>query len=136
LPRIIFNDAVIQRMLRDPAGPVGRDLLRRAINVESAAKLNASGRPGPNVDTGRLRSSITHELVIGAEGLVARIGSNVEYARYVEEGTLGTMPPVIRPRTKQALFWPGADHPVAAVYNHPGARAYPYLQPALEAARL
>jgi len=35
------------------------------------------------VDTGRLRSSITHEI----EGLTGRVGTNVEYARHVELGT-------------------------------------------------
>jgi len=34
------------------------------------------------VDTGRLRSSITHEI----EGTAGRVGSNVEYARIVELG--------------------------------------------------
>ena len=34
------------------------------------------------VDTGRLRSSITHEV----EGTTGRVGSNVEYARVVELG--------------------------------------------------
>lgn len=132
MARIVLNDITIQRLLRNPLGPVGRDLTRRAINVESAAKLNASGRPGPNVDTGRLRSSITHEIVQGPTGLVARIGSNVEYARFVEEGS---PPRRIEPRNKQALFWPGAAHPVAYV-DHPGTKPYRYLLPALEAARI
>jgi len=35
------------------------------------------------VDTGRLRSSITHEI----EGTAGRVGSNVEYARAVEMGS-------------------------------------------------
>lgn len=35
------------------------------------------------VDTGRLRSSITHQV----EGDTAYIGTNVEYAAYVEYGT-------------------------------------------------
>jgi len=35
------------------------------------------------VDTGRLRSSITHEI----EGTIGRVGTNVEYARAVELGT-------------------------------------------------
>lgn len=132
MTRIVWNEAELLRLARDPNGPIGRDLRRRAINVESAAKQNASGRPGPNVDTGRLRSSITWEIREVPTGLVARIGTNVEYARFVEEGT---EPHDIYPRTKQALFWPGADHPVAVVH-HPGGQAYPYLAPALEAARL
>ena len=35
------------------------------------------------VDTGRLRSSITHEV----EGTTGRVGSNVEYCRAVELGS-------------------------------------------------
>ncbi len=45
-------------LLESPSGPVARDLQRRGLRIESQAKINASGRPGPNVDTGRLRSSI------------------------------------------------------------------------------
>lgn len=115
MTRIVWNDAALQRLFRDPAGPIGRDLTRRAINVESQAKLNASGRPvegannpegrGPNVDTGRLRSSITHELRQESEGLVARIGTNVEYGRFLETGLRG-------------------------------GRTYPFLAPALPAAQL
>lgn len=105
----VFNVDAFEHLMRSPEGAVAEDLRRRALNVESQAKLNASGRPGPNVDSGRLRSSITHELTNRPDGtLVARVGSNVEYARYVEEGSSN---------------WP------------PGVR-YPYLVPALEAARV
>jgi HK97 gp10 family phage protein len=82
-----MNTAALNEMLRGPAGVVARDLARRAVRVESAAKDNASGRPGPNVITGRLRGSITWRLGADAEGLYADIGTNVEYAPYVEFGT-------------------------------------------------
>lgn len=39
------------------------------------------------VDTGRLRNSITHALNMSEESV--HIGTNVEYARYVELGTHG-----------------------------------------------
>lgn len=52
----------------------------------------------------------------------------VKYALWVEEGT---QPHVILPKTKKALFWPGADHPVRMV-NHPGTQARPYLWPAAD----
>lgn len=145
--RIVWNEAALSELLRGPQGAVAADLERRARNVESQAKLNASGRPGPNVRTGRLRSSITHEITSDSRGLVARIGSNVEYARHVEEGTpprrITTrlsrgLPPsgrrTVKPRPR-ALHWPGARHPVLAV-NHPGTLARPYLRPALAAAEL
>lgn len=39
------------------------------------------------VDTGRLRNSITHHVQSGDSGGKAEIGTNVEYAAYVELGT-------------------------------------------------
>ena len=46
------------------------------------------------VDTGRLRSSITHEI----QGTTGRVGSNVEYSRAVELGTEKQSPqPYLRP---------------------------------------
>lgn len=133
MARVVFNDAALVRLLESPQGPVAADLLRRAVNVESQAKLNATGQNGgPRVRTGRLRASIRHQLLVDGRGLVAVIGSNVEYARYVEEGT---EPHRIVPVRKKALHWKGAKHPVLAV-NHPGSRPYPYLRPALAAAAL
>lgn len=73
--------------------------------------------------SGELARSITHEI----EGKVGRIGTNLPYGPWVE---LGTRPHEIRPKTKQALFWVDLEHPVKVVL-HPGAKAYPYLRPAL-----
>lgn len=56
-----------------------REIKRSALNVVNGAKRRAP------VDTGRLRNSLTHE--IDADGLDARIGTNVEYAPHVEFGT-------------------------------------------------
>lgn len=98
---LVWDDVALRLAL---SGAGARDLAQRAIRVESAAKVNASGRPGPNVRTGRLRSSISWRLGEDALGLYADIGSNVFYAGYVEEGT---------------------DR----------APSYPFLRPALEAAR-
>lgn len=99
-----WEEANLTRLLRGPDGEVARDLARRAIRVEAAAKQNATGRPGPNVITGRLRGSITWRLGADGLGLYADVGSAVVYAPYVELGTSN-------------------------------APAYPYLRPALAAAR-
>jgi hypothetical protein len=82
------------------------------------------------VDTGRLRSSIQAVPSGGRLNYTVTIGTNVSYAADVE---FGTAPHVIVPNTKQALYWPGAAHPVARV-NHPGTRAQPYMRPAIEMA--
>jgi phage gpG-like protein len=81
------------------------NLILRAIQVEAAAKRNASGRPGPNVITGRLRGSITWRPGEDEISPYVDVGTNVFYAPFVELGTSR-------------------------------APAYPFLRPALEAARL
>ena len=74
--------------------------------------------------SGRLAESLRAEV----HDKVLRVGSlDVNYATDVE---MGTSAHVIKPRFKRALYWEGADHPVARV-NHPGARPQPYLRPAL-----
>lgn len=81
------NEANLQELLTGDQGSVARDLAGRASNVQGMAVQNASGRPGPMVRTGRLRGSITWRLGTDALGLYADIGTNVEYAVYVEMGT-------------------------------------------------
>jgi phage gpG-like protein len=101
-----WNDAQLERLLRGPQGPVARDLARRAVRVESRAKVLATGTGGgPRVRTGRLRASITWrvERRLWSGDLWAWVGTNVEYARFVELGTSR-------------------------------APAYPFLRPALSAA--
>lgn len=80
--RIKLNRAVRDRILESREGPVARELLRRGLQVERTAKRLAP------VDTGRLRSSINTALAVDSRGLFARIGTNVDYALYVELGTL------------------------------------------------
>lgn len=76
-----INGAALAELFTSPAGEVARDLQRRALQVDRAAKQLCP------VDTGRLRSSITNELGQDGDGLVATIGTNVEYAPHVELGT-------------------------------------------------
>lgn len=56
-------------------------LFQIGLEIETQAKKNAP------VDTGRLMNSITTEKVEGAETLRVVVGSDVEYALYVEKGT-------------------------------------------------
>lgn len=91
-----WNEAGLIALMR---GGVMPNLILRAIQVEAAAKRNASGRPGPNVITGRLRGSLTWRLGDDFRGLYADIGTSVFYAPFVEN-------------------------------------KYPYLMPALDAARI
>lgn len=122
MAEIVWNTGALSTLLRGPSGGVARDLGRRAIRVESRAKALCP------VDTGRLRSSITWKLGSDFVGLYALVGTNVEYAVYVHEGT--------RPHDITGnpwLFWKGADHPVHVVH-HPGTKPHRFLVDALPAA--
>ena len=78
---VVFDQAALGRLFTSEQGEVAKELTRRAIKVEAAAK-----RLCP-VDTGRLRSSITWQLQQDARGLMAVVGTNVDYAPHVEFGT-------------------------------------------------
>lgn len=56
---------------------INRALTKSCLMVESQAKINCP------VDDGQLRQSITSEV----KGFVGAIGTNVEYAPYVHQGT-------------------------------------------------
>lgn len=100
-----WEQANLHKLLASPEGAVGRDLVRRALRVETAAKHNATDRPGPRVQTGRLRGSITWRLGSDALGIYADVGSAVLYAPYVELGT-SNMPayPYLRPALSAAAI--------------------------------
>jgi phage gpG-like protein len=78
---IIWNESELYVLLESPQGATGRDLMSRAIRVHSAAVSRCA------VDTGRLRSSITWEVVSEGGELSAKVGTNVEYGPFVELGT-------------------------------------------------
>lgn len=77
----IWHEAAAAQLLKATSSPVGRYLARIAAKAETASKARCP------VDTGRLRGSINWRLVLEGGTLVAIIGTNVEYAIYVHEGT-------------------------------------------------
>lgn len=92
-----MNPGALDALLNGESGAVAKDLERRAVKVEAAAKRQCP------VDTGRLRASITHSLDRDGEGLYAVIGSDVEYAPHVELGTSRMRPqPFLRPALQAA----------------------------------
>jgi HK97 gp10 family phage protein len=107
----------------DPSADAHLDAALHQALDRIAAAIADDARALAPVRNGRLKASIFHDTV----GLTARIGTDVDYWRYVEYGAPAH---TIRPRNKKALFWEGAAHPVAVVH-HPGSPAQPFLRPAL-----
>ena len=81
-----------KRMGKVAESKIEKALQKAGLIVERDAKINCP------VDTGRLRSSISSRVV---DGNVAEIGSNVNYARYVNYGTTKMSP---RPYLSTALI--------------------------------
>lgn len=65
---------------------VQANMLRRGIRVQNQARRLLTQRK-PGVDTGRLRASVTVDQFIRGGVIITRIGSNVEYAIFVHDGT-------------------------------------------------
>lgn len=124
-----IDSTELRKMLQEATK---KQLTLQAIKVQTAARQNCP------VDNGTLRRSISYVITgTSPESMVARVGSNVEYALYVEEGTgiYGPKRKRIVPRTKEFLrFMPkGAANFVFArsVKGMPGRH---YLARAIQSA--
>lgn len=86
MAKIRVNPIIAAKVRRQLDDPLARDMLRRGLRVETAAKRRISHSPR-RIDTGRLRASINTQI-FRRNGLPgARIGTNVEYAIFVHNGT-------------------------------------------------
>lgn len=93
-----IDPALLKRAIEESTGPVMRELTKVAVRVSAEAK-----RLCP-VDTGRLRNSITFGVDADSQGPYAVIGTNVEYAPYVEFGTrYQRAQPFLRPAVSKVL---------------------------------
>ena len=90
------TNEVLNELSRD----IGRALTRIGLSAEGYAKKECP------VDTGNLRNSITHEVRQSEKSVY--IGTDVEYAAYVELGTTRT-------KAKPYLKPAATEHP--AVYK-------------------
>jgi len=106
----------------------------QGVVTRSTFRVGATARQLVPVKFGRLRGSIT-EKILKMQGIVA---VNVDYAGAVE---FGSKPHIIRPKRKKALafkpaggfrFWNESGRVVRKEVKHPGAKAQPFLRPAVK----
>lgn len=112
-----FDDAIRDMQLK-------REQIAEKIGlyVESEAKARTP------VDTGNLRRSITHKTSHDDTKSTVVIGTNVEYAEAVEEGS---SPHDINYDKNQKLNINGRWVTVKTIH-HPGTKPQPYLKPSIE----
>jgi hypothetical protein len=109
-----IHHARLEALLRSPTGGVAKDMLRRGLRVESAAKRLLGGGPGRprRINTGLLRSSVQARpaIIDGRPG--ARVGTGLRYARWVHDGTgiYGPRHTKITPKRAKALVFRSKTH--------------------------
>jgi len=134
-----LDPQAIRLLIFSPQGGVARDLLRRGLRVETQAKRNLGGIGGPKrIDTGRLRASISTNLVTRNGVPTVLVGTNVNYALFVHNGTgiYGPMHRPIRPRHAKFLrFRPRTSRRFVYARQVRGMPPNPFLKNALSAAR-
>lgn len=86
---------------------------------------SAPGEP-PKKQTGRLFKSIVQETSLDGDEVVTRVGTNVEYARALEFGFMGTVTVKEHTRTRG-----GKSHKVRSHQRRSHQAARPFLRPAL-----
>jgi phage gpG-like protein len=87
-----------RELLSVPGTAQGRDAGTGRYRRVYGAAPSAPGEP-PRKQTGRLRASVTYE--VDDASLTARVGTNVEYGKYLELGTKRGIAP--RPWLRRAL---------------------------------
>ncbi len=81
-----FNYGEARVLMTSSTSGVVRNLRLRAIAAQSAAKQRLRANPR-RIDTGNLINSIQIREYVRAGAMVERIGTDVEYADYVHDGT-------------------------------------------------
>lgn len=116
-----INPAALERFVNRPAGPVAKDLEKRAIRVRTEAvrlvhqpgrgrtyrltnprrvhRASAPGQPFAT-DLGTAAASIGHAMGRDARGIYAQVGSGLKKFRWLE---LGTRRMAARPSLRRAL---------------------------------
>lgn len=116
----------------------GEPIARVGLVIQRQAVINASGRPGPMVQTARLRSSITLQLAATEPITQGVVGTNVKYAPPVEFGhrqEVGRFVPIYGMRRigkGPARGRYEVSRGLGVRLVKPFAPAYPFMLPALE----
>jgi phage gpG-like protein len=131
------NPRVLAAYLASPTGPVAKDLFRRGKKVESKAKKNLTDRSPRRVDTGRLRSSITTQLLSASGKPIVRVGTNVFYALWIHDGTgiYGPKGTYIYAKRAKYMSWKTKGGKRVYVVKTRGMKPNPFLKDAVMAAK-
>ena len=123
MTRVVLSPTALKQLLESKSGAVAQDLDRRARAVQ-----NQAIRLCP-VNEGRLRGSISREIAVEPNGLTARVGTNVEYAMFVHEGTglYGPRGRYIVPVKGDFLKWAATNNSGTGRRRYKGGKTQAYV---------
>lgn len=125
MARVKFYNSVLDNLLNDPNGEVGRWLKGKGREIQNLAKAKVGVR------TGKLRNSLHMRHMRESRGQYVWIGSTLDYALAHHEGTA---PRTIVPKSGKVLRFVSRGQIVYAhSVQHPGTKANRYLSEALKA---
>jgi len=111
-----LDGAGLRQLLGSSSGPVAKIVVRATNQVHREAR-----RLCP-VDEGRLKASISQEVVMRSGGPVGQVGSNLPYAIFVHEGRGW-----VYPRKGRFLRWPAKNNSGAGNRRYSGGRTSAYV---------
>lgn len=125
--QIRLDPSQVKKVLSGPNGPVWQEVRLRGAKVLAAAQIYVPvGRTG----NGGLKNSLTMEMGIVNGVPVARVGSNLDYALYVHEGTglySKKNKDYIRPKKAKVLRWPNINGSGAGNRRYKGGKTASYV---------
>lgn len=132
-----YKPVTMHEILASPNGGLAKNMFKRALAVQKQAKLNLQ-QPPHRVKTGHLRASITIVPFIYMTYPAFKVGSPLNYARFVHDGTglFGPKHHLITPVHAKALRWRGNTGEFVFSKHSKGMPPNPFLKDALPAAKL
>jgi hypothetical protein len=123
--RVKIYDSVLDNLINNPNGEVGRFLKEKGKEILTVAKAKVGVR------TGALRSSLHMRHMRDSRGQHIWVGSTLDYALAHHEGT---SPRTIVPKSGKMLRFTSRGRVVYAhAVQHPGTKPNRYLSEALRA---
>ena len=133
MARVVYNTPELTHLLQSPAGPVGRDILRRSGNVRARAEQLADARLNRSTRKGtHYHDSFVHTLE--QSPLVGIVENTAPHAMPLE---VGSIPHIIRAKNAPYLrfYSPKIGRWVRIKeVNHPGNDPYHVVLDAFAAA--
>jgi hypothetical protein len=125
MARVKVYDSVLDNMLNNPNGEIGRYLKNKGNEILTLARALVGVR------TGKLRNSLHMRHMRDARGQYVWVGSTLDYALAHHEGT---GPRTIVPKSGKMLRFVSRGRVVYThTVQHPGTKANKYLSNALRA---